>query len=175
MAITSRGHLQTRLQNVFSSISHDSLDAPLYTKQFDKEREPSLVATFDNGIDPEPAFSGAILAKLYLDEEHNLSLATWPLDKAKNPPWRKEILLSHVESFTLEFLGKNSASEHGKREKIRPINANFAWRTLWSKSESEVPSIIRLSVYEEKSTDPLRFAFILPKPERPITYLGGKT
>lgn len=175
MAVTSRGHLQTRLQNVLSSISHDSFDTPLYTKQFEKEPYPSLVAIFDNGIDPDPAFSGAVLGRLFLDGEHNLSLASWPLDKNKNHPWRKEILLPHVESFEFEFLGKNSATEHGKKETIRPINAALAWRTRWPKSQTEIPSIIRLTLQEEKSQEPLRFAFILPRPGHLVTYLRKKT
>jgi hypothetical protein len=170
MAVTARGHLQTRLQSVLSAVTHDSLAAPLYTQSFDKEKQPSLVAVFDNGIDPDPAFSGAILGRLFLDEEKNLILATWPLDKAPRRPWRKEILLRHVESFAFEFLGPNNAP---KEEKSRSITPSLAWRTAWPKSNARVPSIIRLHLQQEKSKEELRFAFLLPRPDDFVSYAGG--
>lgn len=163
MAITARGHFQTRVQNILSSISHNTLDPPLYTKQFEKEKCSSLVAIFDNGIDPDPSYSGSILARLYIDEELNLSLATWPLDKSQL--WRKEILLAHVDSFELEFLGPNSAAQ---KEKVTPLNANFAWRSQWPKIHTQLPSIIRLKLLQQN--EQLQFAFILPTPSDLVTY-----
>lgn len=174
MAITARGHLQTRLQSILSSVSHHSLEASLYTDTFDKEKQPSLVAYFDNGIDPDPAFSGAVLGRLFLDESHNLSLAIWPLDKNKAHLWRNEILMSGIESYEFAFLGRNSAPEQKKKEKIEPINGAFAWRSLWAKSESRVPSMIRLTLQEERAKEPLRFAFILPQPDGLVTYSEAK-
>lgn len=174
MAITARGHLQTRLQSLLSSISPPSFESPLYTEAFEKENSLSLVAIFDNGVDPDPAFSGPILGRLFLDEQSNLSLATWPLDKEHKHLWRKEILLPCVESFEFEFLGKNRAPEHGKKEKIEPINAAYAWHSHWSKSETRVPTIVRLNVQEEKAKEPLRFAFVLPRPDDLITYSEAK-
>lgn len=170
MAITARSHLQTRLQTVLGSLERNSFDAPLYIQQFDKEKQPSLVAIFNNGIDPDPAFSGPVLARLFIDEENNLTLATWPLEKEKTHPWRKEVLLSHVESFEFEFLGHASAAE--KKEKLRPINAAYAWRTRWS--QKETPSLIRLTLTEQKQ-DPIHFAFILPSPEPLVIYQKRKT
>lgn len=168
MATSARTHLQTRLQNILSSISIGVADGSLYTKQFEKEKFPSLVTIFDNGIDPDPAYSGSITGRIYLDEEKNLCLATWPLDENKNRPWRKEILLSHIDGFEFEFLGKKSATEHGKKEKIKPITPNLAWRTAWPKTPEEVPSIIRLSVQQKKQN--LYFAFLLPSSEPFVTY-----
>lgn len=174
MTISNRGYLQTRLQTILSAIDSGSSEPYLYTKQFEKEKSISLITLFDNGIDPDPAYSGSIMGRIFLDEEKNLCLATWPLGNEKNRPWRKEVLLPHVKSFEFEFLGKRSASEHGKKEKIRPINANLAWRTEWAKFQSGVPSIIRLRVTEEKAKEPLQFAFILPSPEPFVTYMEKK-
>lgn len=168
MAISNRAHLQTRLQSVFSSLSQEGL----YTKQFGKEKGTSLVAFFDNGIDPDPAYSGSIIGRLFIDEENNLSFATWPLDADKNRPWRKEILLPHVERLELEFLGKKTADAHGKKEKIRDITANLAWRTHWQEG---TPSIIRLTLQEKEGTEPLRFAFILLTADPFVTYTGKKS
>lgn len=174
LAITSRAFLQTRLQSVLGAISHDACDAPLYTKRFEKEEHMSLVAVFDNGIDPDPAFSGAILGRLFLDAEHNLTLATWPLDNTTNHSWRKESLFPHVKSFAFEFIGQNNAGVHEEKEITRPINATLAWRTHWSPSQGQVPSIIRLNLQEEKMEEPLHFAFILPRPVAIVTYQRDK-
>jgi hypothetical protein len=174
MAMTNRGNLQTRLQTVLTSIDRGSMEPFFYTKQFDKEKHLSLVAIFDNGIDPDPAFSGSILGRIYLDQEKNLCLATWPLTQAKNRPWRKEILFPHVKDFEFEFLGTKSADEHGTKENSRPINATLCWKSNWPKAVHEVPGIIRLTVLEESSSKPIRYAFILPVSEPFITYLDKK-
>ncbi len=174
MAITARGTLQTRLQSVLNAIHYNSAEH-LYTKSFEKEKCPSLITIFDNGIDPDPAYSGPIIGRIYLDAENHLCLATWPLDENRKRPWRNEILLPNVSHFEFEFLGERSASEHGKKEKITPINAAYAWRTAWAKSQrASIPSIIRLTIREEGRKEPLRFAFILPSPEPYVVYREKK-
>lgn len=170
MAMTHRGHLQTRLQSILTSIDQSAPAPYFYTKQFEKEKNLSLIAVFDNGIDPEPAFSGTIIGRIYLDPKRNLCLATWPLSKEKNPPWRKEILLPAVKEFRFQFLGKITPPEHGVTEKIEPINATHAWRSRWPKNMAEVPSIIRLTIHQETSEKPIQFAFILPIMEPFVTY-----
>ncbi|PIS02321.1 MAG: hypothetical protein COT85_06020 [Chlamydiae bacterium CG10_big_fil_rev_8_21_14_0_10_42_34] len=174
MLVSHRGHLQARLQTIFSSIDRGSIQPYFYTKQFGKEKTPSVVAIFDNGIDPDPAYSGSVLGRIFLDAENNLSCAMWPLGKEKNLPWRTEILLPNVEDFEFEFLGKNSATKPGKKERIRPINGDLAWRTSWPKSQKSVPSIIRLSIQENRGGNPLHFAFILPTPDPFVTYVEKK-
>ena len=156
--IVSRQLLQTRLQTLFSNLKKGSFQTTFYTKQFPNEKNQSLLALFDNGIDPDPAFSGAVLARIYLDESKNLSLALWPAEKGKNHPWRKEILLSNVSSYTFEFLKK-------EREPL------LEWATKW-KPSSDIPSIIRLSIVQSEK-EPLRFAFFLPSTEPIPTYFNG--
>jgi len=168
--ITSRALVQTRLQAVLSSLHAGS--EHLYTKRFERESSPSLIATFDNGIDPDPAYSGPILGRVFIDEEKNLCLASWPLGKEKKQPWRKEILLSNVKSFEFAFLGKNNGSKHDEKEHVSPLNAALAWHSAWAKSQSEIPSMIRLTVQKEKEA--LRFAFILPSVEPFVTYTEKK-
>ena len=136
----------------------------------DKEKGISLIVQFDNGIDPDPAFSGALLGRIYLDSKSNLTLAIWPLTQEKEKPWMTEVLLPKVKDFSFQFLGPNSAPEHGQNEVIRPINANFAWRSHWPKSSTTIPSIIRLKIALEKGGVPIHYAFILPVPELLISY-----
>lgn len=173
--MTHRGHLQTRLQIILTSIDRGSTDSYFYTKQFEKENGVSLVTIFDNGIDPDPVFSGSIVGRIYLDEGKNLCLATWPQTKEKNRPWRKEVLFTNVKNFEFEFLGKKSAPEHGVKDQSRPINATLAWKMDWPKTSKDVPGIIRLTLYEEDSKEPIRYAFILPVSEPFVTYLEKKT
>jgi hypothetical protein len=165
--IAMRSHLQTRLQAILSTVSPEQRPS-LYTQDFPKEKSTSLIAIFDNGIDPDPAFSGAIIGRVFLDAEQNLILATWPLNRDKNAPWRKEVLLAKVESFEFEFLGSKSAAE--KKEKLKEVTANLAWRTLWGRGSENTPSLVRLTVKEEGQKEPLHFAFILPSVEPFVTY-----
>lgn len=171
MTVISRGHLQTRLQTILSAIDLNSIEPFLYTKQFDKEKSLSLVTVFNNGIDPDPNYSGSVRGRIFLDEERNLCLLTSPLGDEKEKNWRKETILPHVESFEFEFLGKKTASERAKNEKTTPITATLAWRTEWTESQGGIPSVVRLRVIEQKSKEPLRFAFILPSPDPFVTYL----
>ncbi len=173
--ITARQNLQTRLQAVLTGIARESsTETPFYT---DREQGESLVAVFDNGIDPDPAFSGQIIGRIYLDEQANLSLATWPLErkeeKENHPwPWRKEILLSNIEGFEFEFLSQKKEENRTKKEKTKPVNSKLEWRYSWPKSRSDIPSMIRLSVRKKRENEPLRFAFLIPSPEPIATYKG---
>ncbi|HSX27121.1 MAG TPA: hypothetical protein VLE89_08980 [Chlamydiales bacterium] len=165
--ISSRQYLQMRLQSIFSNIDRASFQAPLYTQLFPEEKNASLVATFDNGIDPDPIFSGTVLGRIYLDEKKQLVLATWPIDKDRS--WRKEILLSNVSNYEFEFLAQKTEEKGAKK---RTINSTLEWRSNWPIARLETPSVIRLLVWKEKK-DPVRFAFILPSPEPMITYWEG--
>lgn len=168
--VMARHHLQTRLQHVLSSLDRGAMGAPLYTQQFDREKQESLVAIFDNGIDPDPAFSGSIKGRIFLDEKNHLCLVSQPMNEESSKTERKEILFSAIDRFDLEFLSTKTSSEHGKSEQMRQITPNLVWRSLWPKSQTQAPSIIRLCVYEEKKREPIRFAFILPHFDPLVTY-----
>lgn len=152
--IDARAQVQTRLQSLFTSIT----PGEFFTKK------DELFVLFDNEIDPDPAFSGPICGKIHLDDKQNLTLSTW--SPANEEAWRKEILLTNVDRFEFEFMGKKSA----EKEKMRPINAQYAWRTRWAKTDLAIPSVIRLLVWEKKQDDPIKFAFLLPTPEPFVTY-----
>jgi hypothetical protein len=170
--ILSREHLQTRLQSLLLTLSKDGTS--FYTQVFPKESQKSLIALFDNGIDPDPLFSGELLCKIHLDQEKNLALVLWPRGLEENLPWRKEILLTNVSDFDFEFLSKKSPASAPtvKKEKAKPINAALEWRSDWPKSLSGFPSIVRLHVKKETGP-PLSFAFHLPSIEPFITYHEG--
>lgn len=167
--IISRQYLQTRLESILTSIYQTAASSPFYTKQFPGEKNLSLVAIFDNGIDPDPAFCGAIVGRIYIDEESHLNLATWPLEKSSQRPWRKEILLNNVTHFEVEFLGQKKEAQ---KEKTRSINSTLEWSTRWSKSRTDRPTTVRLSIWQGTG-EPLQFAFLIPSPDPRVTYWEG--
>jgi hypothetical protein len=161
-ALLERQHLQNRLQSVLTSIVPDGEGSSLYTKAFKKNEDSSLVVFFDNGIDPDPQFSGPTLARIFIEQDC-LCLALWPQDrdKMKKGPVRQEILLHNVSSFSFRFLVKN-------------IDRSIEWKKEWPKKESwKIPSIICLDLWQgiDKNEEPnLNLAFILPSQEPPIYY-----
>jgi hypothetical protein len=127
-----RQHLQVRLSDVF-------LTAPsLYT-----EKE-GLVVVFDQGVDPDPRFSGLLTGKLYL-EKGNLVLKYFPQEKMKKRPWRKEKLLSNVDKVSLTFWKEDS------------------WKQEWNQKE-HLPGMIRMEVCMKEET--LCYAFLVPSVEQ---------
>lgn len=159
----TREHLQIRLLHLFSSIIPkstlpDAASSSLYS--LDKEA-PGLAAIFDNGIDPDPRFSGAVLGELYLDQRDQLFLALRPLSAAANDPCRRELLLQHIQKLEFQFLSKPS-EKHPKIE----------WLKSWPKNRWDVPSIIRVIVKREE--EELGFSFSLPFAD-PITYERKQT
>lgn len=160
--LLARQQLQSRLQDLFLSITPAHFP-PIYTKIFPNQKKASLILYFDNGIDPDPAFSGPILGRVYIDEENNLALGLWPLEKEKkNRPWRKEILLSHVTDFSFQFLGQKQKKED------KAITPTLAWHKFWPKKRMEIPSMLRLSIFQNDLQ--LDFAFFLTNAEPFVTY-----
>lgn len=160
--VLERQNIQMRLQDVFTSLSIQK-DSAIYTQLFPREEKLSLVVTFDNGIDPDPAFSGIVLGRIYLDNEKNLCLAIWPLDPTKNRPWRKEILASKVLDFSFQFQTENKGKGAGTQMQA-------LWCVDWDQTQKNIPSMIRLTLKQDQST--LLFAFRLPNSHPIPTYLG---
>ncbi len=154
--LLERQGLQTRLQDLFLSADSSSL----YTKKLPGDEKESLIAIFDNGIDPDPVFSGKVMARVYLDGDRNLSLALWPHDpgEKKNRPWRNEILLTNVDDCEFLFFGKAPSQE-------------FAWESRWPSNRKENPSMVRLRV--QLNRNPLSYAFFFSSPEPLATYFEG--
>lgn len=152
--LLERGYLQSRLQDLFFSVQRDRLH-PIYTQHFPDEKKTSLIAVFDNGIDPDPIFSGVVLGRIFLDEQRNLSLIIWPLEgNEKKHPWRKEILLSHIDDFRFELLD--------------PSGTELVWSDEWPKNRQGIPSMVRLFISQNGLSLP--FAFFFSSFEPLITY-----
>ncbi len=158
----AREHLQIRLLHLFSSIIPKSTlpdisNASLYS--LDSEF-PGLAAIFDNGIDPDPRFSGAVLGEIYLDQGQ-LFLSLHPFSDAGKDTCRREFLLQHVEKLEFQFLSRPSEKQ-----------PKMEWIKSWPKTRWDIPSIIRVVIKRNK--DELGFAFSLPFAD-PITFERKQT
>lgn len=67
-------------------------------------RHDSLIFTFDNGVRLDPAFSGDILGRLYVDQKGRLRLAMWPIRVSDPHEYMKEeVLLDNVKNIEFQF------------------------------------------------------------------------
>ncbi len=157
-----REHLQIRLLHFFTSIvPRSNLSNRATSSLFSLDGEsPGLAAVFDNGIDPDPRFSGAVLGELILDEQENLILSITPLSQDAKKCFRKELLLQQVKQLEFQFLSRKSEAHA----------ASIEWLKAWPKDRWDIPPIVRVLV-KQKEKD-LAFAFSLPIAD-PITYEKG--
>lgn len=163
LAILERQNLHIRLQDLLTSLSPQGNQPALYSQKFPKEENESLVAFFDNGIDPDPLFSGIVTGRIYIDEDHNLTLVYWPLEGEKRRLWRKEILFTNVSKISMQYLGESHISN--VQDLLKP---KATWDTTWPKNKAELPSIIRMTLKQNNTT--LQFAFRLPNVHPIPTY-----
>jgi hypothetical protein len=165
-ALLERQHVSQRLQSIITSViptPDKKSSSSLYTQQFPEEKQQSLIIYFDHGIDPDPAFSGPSLARIYLNKQHQLCLAIWPKEREKEKTFvRHEVLLEGVHGFTFQFL-------------VRKLDESISWEKSLPEDENlPIPSLIRLDLWEadDQEKEPsLQFAFILPSAEPQIVYL----
>lgn len=161
-ALLQRQHLTQRLQSVFTSMIPSRDGDALYTKVFPKETHSSLIVYFDHGIDPDPAFSGPSLGRIFIDEHHQLCLAIWPKEREKKQTSvRLEILLQHVYDAKFHFLTKKP-------------NQSIGWKDERSEKENApIPCLIRLDLWQhedKKEAPSLEFVFLLPSSQPEIIY-----
>lgn len=152
--IFTRQYLQSRLGNVFSSIvpmknlpfEIQKKHTEIYSLRFPQEKSASVIILYDNGIDPEPSFSGPVIGRIFL-EKGVLKLTTWPLNDRKN--CRNESLFSNVDSYNFQFFAKDL--EKG----------NYSWVDFLEKRKKKIPPMVKLQILT-KNQENLEFAFSLP-------------
>jgi hypothetical protein len=141
--VFKKEHLQIRLSNIFSHINK-SFENYFYTEK-EKNTLLSLYLTFNNGIDPDPSFSGPVFGKIYIDQ-NDLKLTIYPLNEAKQ---RTETLFQDVKKLEFLFFTKEK---------------NFEWQNNWPQEKQSLPSMLKLKINEES------FAFFMPTKNILITY-----
>lgn len=149
---------------------------------------PSLIFTFNNEVNKDPVFSGDVLARLYLDAEHRLCLALWPLHSSYPPPFQQEILLENVADLRYLFYAPPERITNANAiatEKIDPSADKKEmerdhWHSEWLFSYKQMPAILELTIQLNKQgksqgaskdkTEPLMYRFVLPSSKNPIYY-----
>ncbi len=147
---------------------------------------PSLIFTFDNGIDLDKEFSNHVLARLYLDQDGCFCLAMWPSPKRWEegilPPMKKQVLMEDVTSLSFSFFIPPDFTEKEKpvdpeevqagREKMEPWPKG-TWTDRWYYEYKQLPAIIKIEITRTVDKKPKKytFAFPLPNASPPITYV----
>ncbi len=191
-------YVESRLFFIFSRVVNENLPKMrpffFYTQPPQKFSEfKSLILTFDNGVRIDPHFSGDILARLYLDTDHRLHLAMWPLRIPQPHQFmQEEILLDNVVGINLEFYaspekkmsskaigGKSATLKEGQTQPERD-----QWHTEWLLTHKQMPSLIKLSLEVAKNpaallpqnkgmkveTEQFVYRFVLPSSQNPVYY-----
>lgn len=153
-------------------------------------KSPSLIFTFDNGIDIDKVFSNNVIGRLFVDPSGRLILAYWPSPKRwdgnPSPPMKKEILLEGVDSLGFEFFiapkkdsepKKETATKDEKKSTDKPEAEKDVdpepqgdWRKdNWPADYKQLPAMIKLNL-TLNSKEKLTFVYPFPNTKRPITY-----
>lgn len=176
---------QTIAKSIASSNSNNS-DYFFFTSQASnesiKERTPSLLFTYDNGVQLDKPFSNTVLGRLYIDNYNALRLSTWPSPKRwsefNSPPIKNEILMENIKSLTFAFyvspekdvspfLPKSKAS---KGDPDLPIEPKDHWHTDWKQEYRQLPAIIKLTIVPIGDTPPIVVSFPLPNSKMWVVY-----
>jgi hypothetical protein len=136
---------------------------------------PSLIFSFNNGVDRDPQFANEVLARLYVDEKKRLCLAIWPLNDTKtgssSAVMRKEILLENVLSFKFTFyqppdekkLTVQTSEIQTGEPQIKPTPGKHS---EWFKDYRQLPRMVNLLITlkgdEKLEAEPVVFSYLLP-------------
>jgi hypothetical protein len=152
--VFARQHLHLRLHTIFSQIIPPFHSAnEFYTSHFHSfltDKKITLEFFFNNGIDPDPLFSGIIIGRLFY-KDNCLKMKIFPTDKNEKI-FREEILIKNIKNYKIFFLGKKE-NEIGE---IQSISKDFSWLNSWKKNKHELPLYILISV---KDCDNKKFVF----------------
>lgn len=153
--ILAINHAQIRLTQVFSNVYQGDFitSSPFYTKNSQNTKALTLYIRYDNKIDSEANFSLVVSAKLFVDENKNLSLETYSRDEDEKP--RVEVLLKNVKKIEYNFLSNSDLKL--KKYKLDGISKNIYWYKYWPKKAEFLPSAIKIKINNN-----LDFAFFLP-------------
>lgn len=154
---------------------------------------PSLIITFNNEIRADPLFSGDVLARLYVDNNQNLCLTTWPLyfkeelqEQLSLEP-QQEILCENVTDLAFQFyaapprLNSKNFIDPNKIDPNKPDRDRW-YDNEWPKVFKEMPSIMKIKIETEQKVDSSSsktkkevklnwdFAFVLPSSHYSLYY-----
>lgn len=155
----------------------------------------SLTFVYDNGVKLDPAFSNNVLARLYVNSDGELCLATWPSPRRWNefnfPPVKHEVLFTGVENLAFEFyvppykdrktiLANTKGRGTYKQSDLLKLNPEGEWKQEWQQDYEELPALVRIvlrlksdaksSPDRKMQEEQLTFLFPLPNSRLIIVY-----
>jgi type II secretory pathway pseudopilin PulG len=164
-------YVEHRLEKIFANIANESdainkfifyIDPP-QTKVSDF---PSLVLSYINGARLNPTQAGFILARLYVNAQHQLCLVSWPYPQEGKEPFyeemQKEILMEGIESLKWECF---AAPDDQKTEFKRLV-----WLEEWLYAYKELPVLLKLSLTLQNQ-EKMTWVFHLPVSEKSNHYI----
>lgn len=145
-----------------------------------KNNSPSLIFTFDNGVDRDKNFSNHVLGRIYLDPEGNLTLGMWPSpsrwEEGETPPMKKEILMQDVKNLSFRFFipqerEQSPVANNNKNQKVEPA-PRLSWVDKWQQNYQQLPAIVEVNItyMQGKKERKLTYAYPLPNVATPIVY-----
>ncbi len=159
-------HIYSRLNNIFSNVLLQAkLPSMLSQSSIYWEKDKSsdyyvLSVFFDNGIDPDPAFSGPIKAEIFVEEQ---SL------------WIKYISLENHENIRRECLSKTIEDWHVKFLYTDPLNPKKTQLVSdWNKKDRKIPPQIIIKLQDMREKNDLSFVFFPLSLQDTIIYLEKK-
>ena len=195
-------YLESRLGFIFDRLVNENDSARkfiFYTSSSNQNHSaiPSLVLTFNNEVRLDPTFSGDILAKFYVDSDHRLCLAMWPLHVTDPYEYLyEEVLMDHVVDVHYSFYASPEQIKGGNdiiTKKIDPEKKEpekDKWHEEWLMSYDQMPSMMKMTVtieiepefkkksksdsFNRETTKTLEFYFVLPSSNHPLYYPPGE-
>lgn len=156
-------------------------DSPMYLKP----HTPSLIFLYNNGNSLDKQRTNEVIARLFVDDESRLVLATWPIPERQieGEPLeaKREILGEDVDKIAFHFFApaeverKSATKQQTEAPKATPLPG---WgNSEWSAEFQRLPAIIKIDVYpvpkageSSEKIKPLTLAFPLPQAEQSIYY-----
>lgn len=147
--------LSHRLLEVFSHLEEvDQIKTFFFTANGGKD----LIFSYDNGISSDPALSGSVIGRLFVDLQGQLVLVTWPereLWTTGLPSFHREVLLKEVKEIGFSFFHLTYPGEDA--------NEPTGWKQGdYSKGLINLPGAIKLSITMKDEREKI-FHFPIPQ------------
>jgi hypothetical protein len=194
-------YLESRLGFIFERIVHEDDKARkffFYTQSGNRgiSSSPSLILTFDNEVRLDPAFSGDVLARIYVDSDKRLCLAIWPLHVPEPYQYlQEEVLMDHVINVSYSFYAAPERVHDEKditpKDPIDPEKKTpdkDEWHDDWAITYEQMPSIMKMVVKVAKDSHDVKskgresneetvdfsLYFVLPSSKNYVYYPPGR-
>lgn len=119
----------------------------------------SLIFSYDNEASFDPSLANKVLGRIFVDNEGNLTLLTWPKRESWKdlglPSLHREVLMKGVKELKFSFFVLPNSKEDP------PPNA--AWQTAgFSKDQKELPAAIKLTLKTNEDQEKIYY-FPIPQ------------